>query len=100
MDTPTPKQAIDAPTTLTADEQMKDKRAREMAAKAEHPAPMHPSQQPIPEGQAAAPQSGKALNLAGEEIEQPGKHSDVPAEVPVQAGTALEPALAPPDAEK
>ena len=36
-------------------------------------------------------------NTSGEEIAQPGKHPDLPPDVPVAAGTALEPALPTPE---
>jgi hypothetical protein len=41
------------------------------------------------------PKEGDALNLSGEEISQVGKHPDLPVDIPVQAGTALDPALPP-----
>lgn len=48
---------------------------------------------------ADSPHIGKAYDINGIEIEQVGKHPDVPPEVPVQAGSALDPSLPPPATE-
>ena len=49
----------------------------------------------VAEGEGGAPKMGETLNLAGDEIAQVGKDPSLPAEVPVQAGTALDPSLRP-----
>jgi hypothetical protein len=46
-------------------------------------------------GEGDEPNIGVAFNVAGQEIAQVGKHPDLPPDVPVQAGTALDPALPP-----
>lgn len=53
-----------------------------------------------PDGDGDEPKIGETVNVSGETVSQVGKHPDLPADVPVQAGTALDPALPAPPAKQ